>query len=786
MDKIYCGVSGTDTIPETHRLSEVAIDADLKNSLIAYYGKDIQLRPAQDTAFFEYGILTKPNNVIIATPTNSGKSLISYLLLLNDAFHGKRVVLIEPLRALAYEKGEELKAIIAEIKKQTKKKIKIVVTTGDYRMTDETMFSKPGKASGTCGEIIIATPERLDAISRMPENKEWFGTISAVVMDEAHLIGDSHRGATIELLLTYLRLLPSKPRLILMSATISNTTELAAWMEPCMVIENVPRYPQLNKYVYMLAADEKPDDVLINELQTLMTQENTSAIVFVYQTASAESLANKIAEKLSGKKNKKKDLSVIMAAGVAWFHSKLSVATKEAVIKAMAGGSVRVTVSTTALAMGINLPATHVYVRDISFTGYKDLDVSDLMQMLGRAGRGNINGIGVVMLSGANISKASAIIQGITNETLPCISSQMIPPEREGYFGSARQDEHYLDQACAQIMGILGRTGAITENALNQYLVHTLGGKQFTDLYSLLQRLSRLKLAYLDEDTREYQLTRLGKIGSNCYMPPSAVANIGQFIRDLLGSEPSGLHLMHFSAIDYLIMLCLTTDEIHPITRHSKAMEIKIEGFMEALPLQEKSYLYRQWIKSDPTSIVNSARVSVPDRDARKIAMCAVFTAMFLYDLSRGRLTNTMNSYYGVETDELQEKYRDNAMWLLCGLEKMMEVRCFYYHLKENCDASVEDIQGVDRALKRSSHKIFQIIGNLKFRSVLGEMIRGIKRVYPNADSYPSEGTIRKLETAGIISLRDLVGKKAQDLVSIGVKREYADLITGYIKKRSQ
>ena len=785
MRKVFCGSSGTNEIPETHKLSDIPMVDGLSKSLIGYFGMDLALRPAQEVALFEHRIHSKTSNVIISTPTNSGKSLISYIILLQKAFTGGRVILIEPLRALAYEKGLELNAIAASIKKETGVSIKVMVTTGDYRTTSETMFSKPNAESRHKGQIIIATPERLDALSRVSENKEWFDSITTVVLDEAHLIGDAQRGVAIELLITYLSLLPSKPQLVLMSATISNTEALSSWIAPCEVINSIPRYPMLDKWVYVLD-EEKADDVLISEIRSILEISGTSIVVFVYQTASAEALAIKIAETLSRSRINKKDLSRTMECGVAWFHSQLSTATKERIIAAMTSGEVRVTVSTTALAMGINLPATHVFVRDISFTGFKDLTVSDLMQMLGRAGRGNINGTGVVLLSGKNVSIENTIVTGLTHETVPQVVSQMVLPERDNYYGSSKPNERFIDQACAQLMGILSRTGSVTINRLEGYLNHTFAGKQFSELQMLLSQLTRWKLAYKDETTNEYQLTRLGKVGCNCYMPPSSVANIGQFIRDLLSDEPSGMHLKKFTEIDYLILLCLSSDEIRPIGRYSRTVEAKIEGYMEVLPLQEKSYLYHKWIKADPDSIMGSARISTPSKESRKMAVMATFTAMFLYDLSRGHPSVSLDRFYSVSTEEIQEKYRDNSLWLLFGLEKMMEVPCFYYHLKENCETPPEVVNSVEKAFRQCSSQLFNLISNLKYRSVFGEMIRGIKRVYKKADNYPAEGTIRKLEAAGLLSLRDLVGKRSQDLVSIGIKKEYADMIAGYVRKRTQ
>ena len=195
MRKIYCGTSGTDQIPETHKLSEIGIPGHVLNAFLEYYGQDISLRPAQKEALIGHNLLTQNDNVIIATATNSGKSLISYLALFVEATAGKTVVLIEPLRALAYEKGEELQKIAESLKKQSKIKVTVTVTTGDYRLSDEFMNSKP--SGHTAGQIIVATPERLDAISRVSENKEWFQQVAMVCIDEAHLIGDVHLDITL-------------------------------------------------------------------------------------------------------------------------------------------------------------------------------------------------------------------------------------------------------------------------------------------------------------------------------------------------------------------------------------------------------------------------------------------------------------------------------------------------------------------------------------------------------------------------------------------------------------
>ncbi len=781
MKKIYCGTSGTDQAPITHRLTEVDAPKQILDAFISYYGYDFILRPAQDEALIKHKILSSTDNVIIATATNSGKSFISYMTLFSEAIQGKTVILIEPLRALAYEKTEELKGIANLLKKQSKINVSITVTTGDYRLSDEFMHSRP--VGHENGQIIVATPERMDAISRIRENTEWFRQITMVCIDEAHLIGDIHRGATLELLIAYLRTVNSSIRFLMMSATIANTSELAQWLSPCDVIENVLRYPSLNKWVYCLEDTETPDEIICTEIEELLKHPNNSILVFVYQTASAELLARQLASKLSGKKIKKHDLKATMDAGVAWYHARLSAATKQNLVTAIEKSEVRVVVSTTALSMGVNLPATHVYVRDVSFSGHGDLDIADLMQMIGRAGRGNNSGTGVVLLSKSNLVKETSIVNGITNEIVPNVESRLIPPEREGYFG-VQEDIYFIDRVGNQIMGILNRHGKISIADIQQSMAHTLCGDKIVNIPSVLRYLTNWKLAYLNEDTNEYELTHIGKTSSRCYLPPMTAANLGQLLRDLLSDQCDGSHIARLAPIDYLIILFLISAENKPLVRYSNRVKAIVRAYMEALPLEEKSYLYKTWISSAPEELMGSARIAPPNQNAEKIVYQCVHTAMLLYDISCGKTISQLSDYYGIDVEEVQEKLRDNALWILSGIEKIMEVRSFYFHLKTNCETDSEQIHSVEIAFKKASRTIFTLIANLKFRSNLGELVRGIKRVYPKADSYPGEGTIKKLESSGITSVKNLVGKSVSDLTSLGIQKKYADLIVGYIRKR--
>ena len=58
-----------------------------------------------------------------------------------------------------------------------------------------------------------------------------------MIADEIHLIGDENRGPTLEMILTQLKLLETKPQIVGLSATITNSNEIAYWLE-CNLIKN--------------------------------------------------------------------------------------------------------------------------------------------------------------------------------------------------------------------------------------------------------------------------------------------------------------------------------------------------------------------------------------------------------------------------------------------------------------------------------------------------------------------------------------------------------------------
>ena len=309
------------------------------------------LRPVQRAALCAERVLDSRRHLVVCAPTNSGKSMIGQLILLDAVRMGSRAILLEPLRALAREQGESLQQLVAELRDPLlPSPPEVRISTGDYRLDGE-QFAGPPPAGG---EIIVATPERLEAILRNPSYADWVSSIGAVVVDEAHLLGDRLRGPTLELLIATLLSQSAPPRIVLLSATLGEPERLRDWLSPCQIVTSKER-TVLKKEIWAVDATEDVDSILAAEIASLLIDPSQAVLVFVYRRASTRALASKI-EEISG----------IPALP---YHSGQSSSERARIRGAFGSGSCRCLVSTTALAMGVNLPATQVIVRDTTFFG---------------------------------------------------------------------------------------------------------------------------------------------------------------------------------------------------------------------------------------------------------------------------------------------------------------------------------------------------------------------------------------------------------------------------------
>ena len=208
------------------------IKEKIPQKLHAILAKEIKdLRPAQKKAV-KAGLL-EGKNLLICTPTASGKTLIAELASMKAVLEKRgKAVYIVPLKALATEKFREFKRRYEGV-------AKIALSIGDLDASDPYLAEY---------DIIITTSEKLDSLLR--HHSPWILNVATVIIDEIHLLNDPSRGPTLEILITLLKKLLPKVQIIGLSATIGNPEELAEWLGATLV-EDDWRPVKLRKGVYL-------------------------------------------------------------------------------------------------------------------------------------------------------------------------------------------------------------------------------------------------------------------------------------------------------------------------------------------------------------------------------------------------------------------------------------------------------------------------------------------------------------------------------------------------------
>lgn len=185
------------------------------------------LRPGQEKAI-KAGLL-KGNNILVCTPTASGKTFIGELAAMQSILTSQgKAVYIAPLRALAREKHVELSSKYPTVK--------FALSIGDEKSSELAKH-----------DFIMTTSEKLDSLVR--HHAAWLRDVKVVIVDEIHLLNDPSRGPALEILITLLRKLLRPLQIVALSATIGNPEELASWLDAKLIVDDW-RPVELKKGIY--------------------------------------------------------------------------------------------------------------------------------------------------------------------------------------------------------------------------------------------------------------------------------------------------------------------------------------------------------------------------------------------------------------------------------------------------------------------------------------------------------------------------------------------------------
>ncbi len=364
--------------------SQRADNGFLLESFLDWVGmRGLSLYSAQESAALE---LFEGKNVILNTPTGSGKSLVASVLHFQSLAQGRRSVYTCPIKALVNEKWMALcKEFGAE---------NVGLSTGDATVNRD-------------APILCCTAEILAniALSEGPDN-----SIGDVVMDEFHYYSDRDRGVAWQVPLLIMR----KTRFLLMSATLGETDFFERGLTALNGRETTTIKSQDRPVPLTFTYSEKalPETVL------RMAAEGKAPVYVVHftQADAARNAQNFTSLELCNKEEKSAiaaalqgfrfsspfgpDIKRWLRQGIGLHHAGLLPKYRILAEKLAQQGLLKVICGTDTLGVGVNIPIrTVLFTQLCKYSGDKTaiLTVRDFHQIAGRAGRKGFDDAGFVV-----------------------------------------------------------------------------------------------------------------------------------------------------------------------------------------------------------------------------------------------------------------------------------------------------------------------------------------------------------------------------------------------------
>ncbi|KAF8315130.1 P-loop containing nucleoside triphosphate hydrolase protein, partial [Clavulina sp. PMI_390] len=383
-------------------------------------------------------------------PTSSGKTVLFELSIIKvikstGPSKGQLCVYMAPTKALCSERFKDWSRKFGPLG------VTCVELTGDTSFSSR-MYWK--KAEGSTITILFHSSHETSLASQ----------IALFMVDEVHLLHEP-RGATLEVCVSRMKTM-ANPRFIMVSATVPNIKDVADWIRygdpphptavftfdesyrPCQISRHVHGFPRKNQNDFQFVTSLDKQIARLVELyaqnQPLVifcsTRKNTFTVAQIIQEF--YQLCVKSKKPLPWRTTAGSDyvlvypcvafltLSILQknrnsfplglcASGIAVHHAGLSASDRAQVEDLFAKKQIMVVVSTSTLAVGVNMPAHTVIIHGTRHWGgssweeYSDLDI---MQMIGRAGRPQFDneGVAVILCESSMVSHYKDLLSGRT------------------------------------------------------------------------------------------------------------------------------------------------------------------------------------------------------------------------------------------------------------------------------------------------------------------------------------------------------------------------------------
>lgn len=370
------------------------------------------------------------NHVLVTAHTSAGKSTVAEYAISKAFEEGKKVVYTSPIKTLSNQKYYDFK----------QRYDSVGILTGDIKENPE-------------ADCIVMTTEILR--NMLFRGSEFISKLGYVIFDEIHYINDKDRGHVWEETIV---MLPPSIKLVMLSATISNSEAFAGWISNIKkhnvdLVGTLYRPVPLKHYIYYKGdiqmilnekskfESEKYQEIYydykkkfkeyksyknsFNEFVTyLKNKELFPCIFFSFSRKKCEEYAKCIVDKLTTHEEESEILSIInkymsgmfkdydklsqtetlrklLVKGYGFHHSGLVHPLKEIQEILFSKGLIKILFATETFSVGVNMPTRTVVFTELSkFDGNKGMRVlnpSEYIQMAGRSGRRGKDSNGTVI-----------------------------------------------------------------------------------------------------------------------------------------------------------------------------------------------------------------------------------------------------------------------------------------------------------------------------------------------------------------------------------------------------
>lgn len=346
--------------------------------------RGITLYPAQDEASMA---LAGGNNVILATPTGSGKSMVAIAAHFYAMARDQISFYTAPIKALVSEKFFDLCKIFGAEN--------VGMVTGDSSVNAD-------------APIICCTAEILANIALREGSK---ADVGCVIMDEFHFYADPQRGWAWQVPLIEL----PQAQFLLMSATLGDVTRFEKELEertgtPTVTVAHTERPIPLHFYYSMEPVQEAVEELIktkqvpiyIVHFSQLDAIDRATGLMSVNVATREEK--EKISEMIGGFRFAAgfgKTLNRLVRHGIGIHHAGMLPKYRRLVEQLAQAGLLKVICGTDTLGVGINVPIRTVVITALSkFDGTRTriVNAREFHQIAGRAGRAGFDTAGTVLV----------------------------------------------------------------------------------------------------------------------------------------------------------------------------------------------------------------------------------------------------------------------------------------------------------------------------------------------------------------------------------------------------